>query len=336
MRITRETLLRVAQDTVAQRTRSDRTLVSIYLCGSLLEDDYLSGGTTDIDLVMVHTDVVEAEREILPLTDEVHIDIAHHYHRDYRQTRQLRIHPWLGPTLKSCKIIYDPQHFLDFTQASVRGQFERPDHVLERARGQYDHARQIWNSIHVSPISHESEWILGYLRSLSLAANAIASLSGFPLTERRFLLNFKNRADTIGKPGLYAGLLGLLGSPRVDVDTIKSWIPLWRRAFDLVSTAQAPARLNPARALYYQRSLEALQNGQQPMACLWPLLHTWSLAIQHGSGEAENTLPWAEAMQRLGLMGGETKERIEALDAYLDLIEESLDDWGHQSGASEV
>ena len=140
MRITRETLLNIARDTAAQRTRSDRNILGVYLYGSLLEEEFLLGGTADIDLVFIHMDTAETSREIVPLTDEVHLDIAHHYERDYRQARQLRVNPWLGPAINECQALYDPQHFLDFTQAGVRGQFERLDNVYQRALGLADRA----------------------------------------------------------------------------------------------------------------------------------------------------------------------------------------------------
>jgi len=78
MRITREALMKVVRDTVTQRLRTDRSIVSIYLTGSLLEEEYLLGGAADIDLVIVHNDYPGPEREIVPLTDTVHLDIAHH------------------------------------------------------------------------------------------------------------------------------------------------------------------------------------------------------------------------------------------------------------------
>ena len=54
MRITRETLLKIAKDTVTQQVRSRHDLVSVFLIGSLLTDDPLLGGTTDIDLIFIH------------------------------------------------------------------------------------------------------------------------------------------------------------------------------------------------------------------------------------------------------------------------------------------
>ena len=45
MRITRDTLLKIARDTVDSRTRQDRTIMAVYLSGSLLENDFQLGGT---------------------------------------------------------------------------------------------------------------------------------------------------------------------------------------------------------------------------------------------------------------------------------------------------
>lgn len=334
MRITRDTLMKVVRDTVAQRTRVDRGLISVYLCGSLLDEDYLLGGTTDIDLVFIHTDQVTIEREIIHLTDEIHLDISHHLHRDYRQTRRLRIHPWLGPTLNSCHVLHDPQHLMDFTQASVRGQFDRADFVLERSRSQEEHARQIWVSFHEEHPVPGPKDMLVYLRAVEHAANAIASLTGHPLTERRFLLRFPQRAEAINQPGLYPGLLGLLGAPNVEVEMLKKWIPVWRVAYDALP-AQASSRLHPARRGYYQRAMDFILNGSQPMAALWPLLRTWTLAVSLLPPEHPVQAAWQDAMTRLGLLGDGFVERVEAMDRFLDLVEETLEKWGRLNGAFE-
>jgi hypothetical protein len=333
MRITRDALLKVVQDTVAQRVRADRSLVAAYLCGSILEEEFLLGGTTDIDLIFIHIDPITPEREIVSLTDEVHLDVAHHLNRDYRQPRLLRIHPWLGPTLKGCKILYDPQHFLDFTQASVRGQYERPDHILERARGQFEAARQTWKEIHLTRAVQRPDDLLVYLRALAQAANAVALLTGAPLPERRFLLNFQARSNAVGRPGLFPGILGLLGSPRVEPEIIKSWFPLWQTTFQAVPTDQAPARLHSARLSYYRRGFEAIASGAYPAAVLWPLLRTWTLAATFLPPASPGWAAWSEAVRSLGLYGEDFTERVQALDAYLDLIDETLDEWARRSGA---
>ena len=156
MRINRETLLKIAEQTVAQRVRNDRDIMAAYLSGTLLEENYLLGGTADVDLTFLHMDKPTIEREVQRLTDEVHLDMTHYDQRDFSQARKLRLHPWLGPTIYAAKILHDPQHFLDFTQASVRGQFYRPDYILERAHQQLRHARDIWSGFIRRP---KNPWI---------------------------------------------------------------------------------------------------------------------------------------------------------------------------------
>jgi len=333
MRITRETLMKVAQEHVAQRVRSDRGLLAAYLSGSMNEEEFLIAGTTDIDLFLVHSDAVGAVREIVPLTEDIHLDIAHHFQRDYRQTRQLRIHPWLGPTVKNYKILYDPQHFLDFTQASVRGQYDRSDHVMERVRGQFTTARQIWNSLQLRPADNPPDDLLSYLNVLSNAGNSVAGLSGAPLTERRFLIRFEERARAVGRPGLYPGLLGLLGAPKVDVPTLKSWLPAVNAAYAAIPEASCPSRLHPARKHYYLRAFEAFLESNQPLVVLWPLLRTWTLAASLLPSDSAHRVTWEDAAAHLGLVGGAFQTRLAGLDAYLDLVDETLDEWGRRSGA---
>jgi hypothetical protein len=333
MRITSATLHKIARDTVARRTRTDRGLLSIYLHGSLLEDDPLLGGTADIDLVFVHDEGVIVEREIQRLTDEVHLDIAHHERSDYRRARNLRVHPWLGPIISSCRILYDPHHFMDFTQASVRGQFNRPDYVLARSRNLMEHARQMWVSLDALSAEPGVGDVDLYLRAVEHVANAVASLSGPPLTERRFLMRFPSRAEAVGHPGLYPGLLGLLGAPNVYASTLTEWLAVWKATFQAIPEENVPARLHPSRCFYYLRSFEKILQEEKPHDVLWPLLRTWTQAVRllpEGSGAAGR---WQEAFLHLGLYGDEFQERVSALDAYLDNVEEVVEDWARERGA---
>jgi predicted nucleotidyltransferase len=333
MRVTRSALKKIVQNTVAQRTRSDRGIISIYLCGSLLEERYLLGGTTDIDLVFIHGEALERAREIVRLTDEIHLDIAHHLEKDYRNTRELRVHPWMGPTVFFCEIQYDPQHFMDFTQASVRGQYDRSDHVLERVRKQADLARQFWFSYHLDVPQAGAQEITEYLEAVENAVNAVASLSGRPLTTRRFLMNFPEKADAVGWPGLYPGVLGLLGAPQVDTETLRTWLAPWKTAFQALDRDRAPVRLHPARQAYYLQAFEALINSPEPEQVLWPLLRTWTLAINNLPEKSPAREDWAQALDHLGLLGEGFEERLDALDAFLDMVEETIEKWARENGA---
>lgn len=332
MRINPDVLRKLAQDAVIQRAGADRSIVAAYLQGSLLGGSPLLGNAADIDLVFVHNQSVGVEREIVYLSDEVHLDIAHHETKLYRQPRDLRLHPWLGPSLYSAKILYDPQHFLDFAQASVRGQFDRPDHVAGRARRQAEHARQIWMDFHLSPSQPGPSEMGKYLRAVEHAANAVAGISGPPLTERRFLLDFLPRAEALQRPGLYAGLLGLLGASAVEADTLRGWLPEWEIAYKAVDANDAPPRLHPCRWMYYERGVRAILQSERPHNALWPMWRTWTLAVRVLPAGHPALTAWQSAGKTLGLLGDGFLERIEALDSYLDLIEETLETWEQENG----
>jgi hypothetical protein len=333
MRITPETLHKLAQDTVASRARSDHTLLAAYLQGSLLSDSPLLGNTADIDLFLVHTEDVQEERELVRLNDEVHLDIAHHAHRQYSQPRNLRLHPWLGPAVYGCKILYDPQHFMDFTQASVRAQFHRPDNVIARCSQQAEHARQIWMGLCTEPTQEGWSEARNYLRALDHAVNAIACLSGPPLTERRYMVDFPARTAAVGHPGLAAGLLGLLGGSAVDADTLRGWLSDWHAAYTALAADAPPLRLHPCRLLYYQRGIAALLESEHPQNCLWPLWHTWTHIISALPVDSSQRSAWQSAGERLGLVGEAYASRVAALDAYLDQVEEILEAWARENGA---
>lgn len=332
MRINRNMLLKLANDTVEKCVSTDHSIIAIYLQGSLLGEEPLIGNTADIDLFFVHNDEVPIAREIIRISDEVHLDISHHSHRVYRQPRELRVHPWLGPVIYNCKIMYDPQHFIDFVQASVRGQFNNSENVIIRVQKQAVHAREMWESFNSAPRQPNPQDASLYLHALEHAADAIAGINGQNLAERRFLASLLQNAEAVHKTGLYKGFLGLLGASAVDADHIRAWLPEWKTTYGLLADIQAPVRLHPHRLLYYERAIGVMLESQTPHDALWPLWHTWTDMIRALPGDTSHHTAWQTAGEALGLLGDAFKAKIEGLDAYLDLVEELLESWGRENG----
>ena len=331
MRITSEILLRLANDFIAQRTRTQRDILAVYLHGSLLGDSPVLGGAADIDLFFIHIDQPKPQREIVRITDDIHLDVAHQGRDIYRHTRDVRMHPWLGPVIYGCKILYDPQHFLDFIQAGVRDQFNRPDNILGRARQQAQRARQTWLDFQLKAPGPGPQGLSEYLQALEAAANAVALLSGPPLTERRFLLQFAERAQAVNHPGLLAGILGLLGGGNLPLEQLHSWLPAWQTAYQGQPVNPGLEHLHPHRLNYYLRALEnMLVSGAAFQMALWPLATTWTALALHS---APASAVWQEFAAALGLVGDGLAGRLAALDAYLDTVDETLETWGREKGA---
>jgi hypothetical protein len=91
-------------------------------------------------------------------------------------------------------------------------------------------------------------------------------------------------------------------------------------------------RLSPARLPYYERAVEAILSSDHPQAALWPLLRTWTLACSYLAADSPHLSAWAEACDHLRLGPDLLAEKLSALDAYLDNIEETLEKWGEKNG----
>ena len=330
MHLLLESMIQIAKEAAVQRADSNHDIVAAYLTGSVLDRDPFLGDTADIDLVLVHAQEPKIRREIVSLTPEIHLDIKHNPRREYAHPRQLRVHPWLGPEMYDPLMLYESEHFFQFVQAGLRDKFHEPVNTLQRARRNTEHAHQMCKGLQ-APAESGAALVLKYLKAVNHAANAVAILNGKPLAERRFLLQFPARAEAAGRPGLAAGLLGLLGAPNADIFTLAGFLPEWEKDFqEAASRPNVEGRIHPARLSYYKKAIEALSSGENPQASLWPLIHTWSLAAS--VLPPERLAAWQSACQQLGLFGEAFKEHVQGLDQYLDSIEELLEELSTANG----
>ncbi len=334
MRITRDLLLKAARDTAAARLRADRRLVCIFLTGSLLQKDPLLGGAADIDLVIVHDDQPLVDREVVGLSEDVSLDILHFPQSAFSQPRRLRSDPFLGPLLYNFPtLLHDILHWFEFVQASASAQFNQPQYVLERARDLADQARQGWNFLYQPGSQDHLKNLLAYFNILEQSGNSFALLTGLPLPERRFFTQLAGRAQKLGRPDLASDLVSLV-MPRTahDEDWQTVWLPAWTQAYRAAAALPlCPPQIHAARYSYYAKAMQSLWQ-ENPPAALWLLLRTWGLAVSQLPQDSEHLSTWSSALSTLELDPDHLENRLEALDAHLDILEETLDNWGHQNG----
>ena len=211
MRFTPEILRKHAQVLVDKETKSNRSILAAYLRGSLLYGSPLIGGAGDIDLVFIHNAPPLNEHQIIRITPEIHFDIEHHDELIYRTPRELRLDPWLGPTLRDAVPLHDPRHLLDYTQASVRSNYAFPENIQARSKPLLETARQFWMDRQISPPLQITAEIPAFLDALEAAINAVAIISGPPLATRRLGISFADRAAAVDAPGLNIAFQHLLG-----------------------------------------------------------------------------------------------------------------------------
>ncbi|MEX0787959.1 MAG: hypothetical protein WD906_09560 [Anaerolineales bacterium] len=332
MRITRQKLIDLARRH-AEATAAESGLLSAYLTGSVVTGEPLLGGSADVDVVLIHESAGPPTREIVHLSDDVHLDIAHHARTLYANPRAIRIDPWLGPAVCEPVFLYDPDHFFEWAQAGARGQFHRADYVAARARGMLEAARTVAPG---SSANGAADWLDGYLEAAQRGANAVALLTGFPVWGRRISLGLQQKAQALGRPEVYDGFLRLLGAEGSVAWDLPGWIAAWARAVDLASAHRPAPDLHPSRRTYLLRGFQALVEAGRPEAVLWLLLVTWSQALTSLDG-ASGDLAARETFQRtleaLQLAEPNHPSRAEELESYLDHVETILETWAVQNGA---
>jgi len=335
MRVTRESLIRIAKETAQERAYNNRDIIAAYLTGSLASDetDHLLGGTTDIDIIIVHEDEPKHRREFVKLTPDFHLDIGHRAKAEFKRPRELRVDPWLGWEMYDPQLLFEREKFFEFVQAGLRAGFEfnAPAPALQRSRALLAHGRQIWRDLLVIEDTVTPTDIIKYMKSLYHAINAVAELSGPPLQERRLMLEFASRAEAAQRPGMDAALFGLLGASALDASTLSAWIPEWKLAFEAAAeNSRVEARIHPVRLNYYEKAFRAMLESGNPRAALWPLLQTWTLAVD--VLPEHSVKAWQSACGQLGLTSTGIEEHVAGLDHFLDEVEALLDELATQNG----
>jgi hypothetical protein len=112
---------------------------------------------------------------------------------------------------------------------------------------------------------------------------------------------------------------------------MQGWIADWEASFK--AACESPGvddRIHPARLNYYAKSIKVMLEGEVPSAALWPLIQTWTLAVER-LGE-DHVKFWRGALADLGWSGPGFADRVQGLDQYIDGIEILLDELAAANG----
>ncbi len=334
MRITRELLLNAARSATTDLLLRNKDMVCVYLTGSVLSEQPLIGGTTDIDLICVHSIEAPVAREVRELGEDYHLDIAHYTQSQFGQNKTLRLNPWLGSYLLYNPIIlFDPQRWFEYTQAGVFAHFLEPAIVVQRVRPFIQQARQKWLELDRSQAESSVDNLWKYLKAMEYAGNSLACLVGVPLTERRFIRDLPARTEALERPGLSSGLVDLFCPADEFELNWQSWLEAWRKTLLLANEKKhCPAGINSIRIPYYENAILSLIQEDRNSA-LWILLRTWTRALAQLAKRTPEITPWRQFIQTLNLDKEKFTARLNELDTYLEAVEETVDYWAKQNSA---
>jgi hypothetical protein len=283
-----------------------------------------------VDLVIIEEGRREIQREMVPLSDQVHLDISLHPQSVYEQPRDLRTHPWLGPAICEPSYLHDPDHFFEWVQASVRGLFHRPDFVHERAIGFLKRARGEKEGMH-----DQVGWLKLHLNTLLEGCNAFVSLYNPPVAGRRIALDLERIVEEAGHPEIIQDFQHMLGADQINGRSASENVASWARAFDSASREDGHPELHPCRREYHLQAYQAMIEAGRPETILWPLLHIWDHTMRSLVAEdrAEDHLPeFEQILEDTRLSPTDREAREQELENYLDHIEGLIEYWGEENG----
>jgi hypothetical protein len=322
VRVTQEKLIQLAQEEAERRGQTENVL-SGYLIGSVASGDAIIGESADIDLVLIHRFTPDRQREIVPLSNDIHLDICHHSSDLYAYPPDLRTDPWLGPSMCEPIFLYDPDHFFERAQAGVRGQFYRSDHTLARASEFLKRARKTKSDNFSNPM-----WVLNYIGSALDAANALATLGGFPIAGRRISILLQARFRELNLEGSWTKFSNLLGENTEQEEHITDWITAWEDAFD--ASSHHDPMFHPARKNYYMKSFLSFIDLDTVQEIVWVLIPTWCRAMQalpEEHHDDQTHIAWETALEEFRLSIDERASRNDQLEDFHDHVEEILENW---------
>lgn len=330
MRIERDRLIELARREVAARAEKDH-LLAAYLIGSVVSGEPVLGGAADIDVVMIHAEPPSTTREIVALSEDVHLDIAHHGRGQYAQPRQLRVDPWLGPAVYAPIPLFDRDHLFEWAQAAARGQYARPDFIVQRAAALLADARRRRADLPVA-----RRWPSTFAAAAMAAANAVASLQSAPACGRRALLVLEARLAQAGHPEVFAAVQHMLGAEALETQVAREWVAAWARAYDACARLSGDPVLSPHRRAYYLKGFQALLEDGSPQAVLLALIQTWDrilFTLEAFDLAADYRDPWQAAMSSLQLSPDTANRRADELEAFLDRVDVIVETWEKEHGA---
>lgn len=334
MILNKERLLTMAQTFLSKRLHSDHSVVCVYLTGSMLQDDPFINGTADVDLVIVHNQPVDEIREIVGMTPEVTLDIHHIEQSYYSPPRKVRKDPWIGSSL--CfdpLLLYNKGHWFEFMQASVEAGFFSPDYVIYRSELFSNEARLLLTELENQSNLGHSIFTSSYIKIIEDGCNAIACLSGLPLTDRTLMKRFNEAAEAINREDLVPMLYGLILGQNSPFPYYDYFFNSWKYYLEYFGNSDlAPCKMKSDRIPYYKAPVSYYWNEHLASA-LWIMAKTWcSVAKAYQLDDNEYFSTFCNMLEISPMFFSKRKTQLEF---FLDSIEEAQKNWGAAQGFDE-
>ncbi len=331
--IEQSTLLRLARDYAERKKKERPSLKAIVLIGSVARGEPPLGDAVDLDVLLIDDLLPDPPYEFVRLSENVLVEALFVRAADYADRRALRAHHFSAPALNDALILYDPRHYFDILQASIRAPYNKPDNIYARARSAFTGAQQVIDRFALwredpPPAPPANDELKEFRQALYLAAQSLILLSGQPgdtVGPRKFMARFEAVARQ-HHPELYSLYLAALGVADLPSAYLDSLLPEWLALYKSAGQrGVVDPLIHPAKRGYYERGFRALSAEGHGINTLWLFEHTLAAAAQ---GLDPHPAAWLNLMQATGKAAlPDFLERIRYAEQLVALTEETLTAW---------
>lgn len=317
MKYTKEYLLEAAQKFIHKKVEREPSISAVMLIGSLRSYDHQIDHPIDVDLLVIQDGPVVIENELVRISDDHHLDIHYDDVSAYENPKLLRADGLRGWAVWNAEILYQRDRFFEFTQSTVRSQFDEPKNVVERMRYFCSRSRSFWleNSSMPQRVSMDE-----YLNAVADAGNALACINREPLSIRTLLSDFFEITRSHNISEINGKILACMSS-ELSTELVTKNISLWKDLFTEGVKYPADMIIHPLRVNYFLSSIVSLASSSQPITSFWPFLFTLGkMPIQFS--ENKKLIDRSKNLKTsFGFSPEGMNQKLDALDLLLEDIE---------------
>lgn len=327
MKYTKDHLLEAAEKFIQKKITRDPSVSAVFLIGSLRKVEHFVGKPMDVDLLILKDGPVDIDNELVRVNESYHLDVHYDDVSLYEDPKPLRGDGVRGWALWDADVLYQREHIFEFTQSTVRAQFDEPKYVVERMQYFCQRARNFWLERNEKPDEVEAE---DYLEAVANAANALASINHEPLSIRSLLGDLLNVTASLDVTDINADFFKCF-SDDLSTNVIQENMTLWNELFIEGTKYPADAIITPLRLNYFKHAITAALESDKPVSAFWPFLFTLSkMPIRFSENEALKE-QYAELKKNFGFTAEGMANKMNALDLLLEdiegIIEQILEDY---------
>ena len=322
----KEFCLEVATNAAKQLAQEREDIISVFVCGSMTKDPPPAYADVDLRVVIA---AEETEASYYEIKQGVPLEWMFVPKRRFDTREDLLSAAFLASELVNGIIIHDPTNWLQQVKDDIRLIYAHPSYRIARSQRLLNSAKQLYGQIRklFEAEEHVPLWdvrcaIFWTGETPSLLLNEIPN-------HRRLMVDLKEVGKRLNAPELYPIGMETLGTDRVEVPEIESFLT---DALDTITYVNSVSdrphfHLSLEKCEYWEHGIQQMLADEDDLEVLWPLL-TLVSAIQPTLAHIESAessgyyLRCRYFLNRLGFLSRDDfKQKLIKLAGWMEAVD---------------